>query len=58
VWADEDGDRAAAATARHRMIDLDAAARRLSTLEGTVGTQDPDVFLANSKLPQWVGCTR
>jgi hypothetical protein len=58
VWATEDGDRAAAAAARRQMLDLDAKARRLSSIEGTVGTQDPDVFLANSRLPQWVGCRR
>lgn len=58
VWATEDGDRTAASGARHQMLDLDARARRLSTIEGTVGTQDPDVFLANSRLPQWVGCKR
>jgi hypothetical protein len=56
VWADEDGNRAAMHRARKQMLDVDSAARRLSTVEGAVGTQDPDVFLANSRLQQWVGC--
>ncbi|NNM47312.1 hypothetical protein [Knoellia koreensis] len=58
VWATEDGRTAQARTARTAMLDLDAAARRLATIEGSVGTQDPDTFLANSRLPQWVGCPR
>jgi hypothetical protein len=58
VWADEDGDSTTASSARRQMLALDARARRLSSLDGAVGTQDPDTFLANSKLPQWVGCRR
>jgi hypothetical protein len=58
VWATEDGRATQARAARTAMLDLDRAARKISTIEGTVGTQDPDVFLANSRLPQWVGCPR
>lgn len=58
VWATEDGRAADARRARTAMLDVDAAARRISSIEGTVGTQDPDIFLANSRLPQWVGCPR
>lgn len=58
VWADQDHDRTAATRARQVMVKLDSEARRLSPQEGSVGTWDPDVFLANSRLPQWVGCKR
>jgi hypothetical protein len=58
VWAGQDDDSSAAATARAAMVGLDAAARRLSPTEGTVGTWDPDDFLRVSKDPKFVGCER
>lgn len=58
VWADRDGDGAAEASARSAMTAIDTRARELATLEGTTGTSDPDVFLANSRLPQFTGCRR
>lgn len=56
VWADEDGDATTEARAKAAMDELNAEAERLAPDSGAA--YPPDVFLANSKLPQWVGCPR
>jgi hypothetical protein len=58
VWADRDGERDVEAGARTAMRGLEVRARSLSAVEGSVGTWDPDVFLDNSRLPQFTGCER
>ncbi|EAQ00757.1 hypothetical protein JNB_11299 [Janibacter sp. HTCC2649] len=59
VWATEDGDTAGARTAHDGMNTLTQAADRIAPTPGTHGVGiSPETFLANSKLPQWVGCKR
>ena len=58
VWADRDRERATEASARTTMLALDERARDTSATEGSTGTWDPDVFLANSRLPEFTGCAR
>jgi hypothetical protein len=40
------------------MLALDARARRQGSIDGEVGNQDPDAFIAKSNNQQWVGCRR
>lgn len=58
VWADRDRDSTTGAGARSAMRAIDARAHALSPVDGSTGTWDPDTFLANSRLPQFVGCAR
>lgn len=58
VWSTADGDTAAAARARSTMEAIRSRSESIATIEGTVGAVDPDVFLANSRLPQFTGCER
>lgn len=58
VRATQDRDGAAAAEARRAMEGLDAEAHRISPQEGSVGTWEPDRFLAVSRDPNFVGCQR
>ncbi|MEO5982992.1 MAG: hypothetical protein ABIQ13_11805 [Pedococcus sp.] len=56
LWADEDGRNADKAKARATMEALNTEAVRLAPDSGA--GYPPDTFLANSKLPEWVGCPR
>ena len=58
VRATQGRDAAATAQARRAMVGLDAEAHRISPVEGSVGTWQPDAFLAVSRDPQFVGCER
>ena len=58
VRATRDRDAAVTAEARRAMEGLDAEARRISPQEGSVGTWEPDRFLAVSRDPKFVGCDR
>ena len=58
VRATRDRDPAATAEARRAMEGLDAEAHRISPQEGSVGTWEPDRFLAVSRDPKFVGCQR
>ncbi|WP_460934164.1 hypothetical protein [Phycicoccus ginsengisoli] len=58
VWAARDGDPKGAATARAAMLALAAEEERITTIEGTNGIQSPDVFLSNSRRPDFTGCQR